>query len=214
MTKPYSPDDLSNQLDQDFTWRLKEFSDLKTAIQRADEVARPALLRAFIALMYAHWEGYVKLCASKYFQHIALRRKRFSELESQLYVNYFLPRLDAFFRSRGSVAEKCQFLADVLSSADKRFSYINPALVDTHSNLNTDVLSDLCKICGISFAPFEDARPFIDILMLKRRNEIAHGAEVYVGADEIDDLTDRAIGLMRAFRNLLENKVYQRLYLA
>ena len=177
-------------------------------------IARPALLRAFIALMYAHWEGHVRFCAMKYFQHIALRKMAYTNLETQIYLNSFLVRLDGFFRTKGNVEEKCRFVEDVLKSREQRFSYINPALIDTRSNLNTEVLRDLCRICAIPFADFEKEETLIDLLMLKRRNEIAHGAEVYLAEDEIDNLADRAVNIMRLFRNLLENKVYLRSYAA
>ena len=214
MSKPFSVDDFSDQMDRDMTWRLKEFSDLKAAIRRADSIARPALLRAFIALMYAHWEGHVRFCATKYFQHIALRKIAYAKLENQIYLNSFLIRLDAFFRSRGSVEDKCKFVEDVLKSRDKRFAYINPALIDTKANLSTDVLRDLCRICGVPSTDFEREATLIDVLMLKRRNEIAHGDEVYLKEGEIDDLATRAVNIMRLWRNLLENKVYSPSYLA
>jgi hypothetical protein len=54
MSKPFTTAEFSDQMDRDMTWRLKEFSDMKAAIRRADMIARPTLLRAFIALMYAH----------------------------------------------------------------------------------------------------------------------------------------------------------------
>jgi hypothetical protein len=214
MSKPFTIADLSDQMDRDMTWRLKEFSDMKAAIRRVDSAARPVLLRAFIALAYAHWEGHVRLCATKYFEHIALRKRRYTQLETQLYLNLFLIRLDAFFRSKGSVEEKCKLVEDILRSREKQFSRINPALIDTKANLNTDVLRDLCKICGISFADFEKDSTFIDVLILKRRNEIAHGEEVYLDDGEINDLVDRVVSIMRLFRNLLENKIYNRAYLA
>jgi hypothetical protein len=208
MSKPFSAADLSDQMDRDMTWRLKELSDIRDAIRRADSTTRQMLLRAFITLMYAHWEGHVRFCATKYFQHIALRRKPYTDLQIQFYLNAFLVRLDAFFRSKVSVEEKCRFLQDLLESRGKRFSQINPTLIDTKANLNTDVLHDICKVCGIPFTEFEKEDAFINVLMLKRRNEIAHGEEVYLKESDIDDLSARAIGIMRAFRNLLENKIY------
>jgi RiboL-PSP-HEPN len=177
MSKPFSTADLSDQMDRDMTWRLKELSDMKDAIRRADSTARQMLLRAFITLMYAHWEGHVRFCATKYFKHIALRRKPYTNLQIQVYLTAFLVRLDAFFRSKASVEEKCRFLQELLESRGKRFSQINPALIDTKANLNTDVLHDICRVCGIPFTEFEKEDAFINVLMLKRRNEIAHGEE-------------------------------------
>jgi RiboL-PSP-HEPN len=169
MTKPFTTAEFSDQMDRDMTWRLKEFSDMKAAIRRADMIARPTLLRAFIALMYAHWEGHVRLCATKYFQHIALRKRPYTQLQRQFYLNSFLARFDAFFRSKAGVEEKCRFMEEVLASKDERFSWINPKLIDTKANLNTDVLRDLCRICDIPYTEFESEERFINELLLGRR---------------------------------------------
>jgi hypothetical protein len=214
MSKPFSVTDLSDLLDRDMTWRLKELSDLKDAIRRADVSRRSVLMRAFVTLMYAHWEGHVRFCATKYFQHIALRKKQYAELSVQFYLNAFLVRLDSFFRSRAGVEEKCKFMEEVLGSRNKRFSQINPSLIDTKANLNMDVLRDICRICGVPFSEFEKDEIFINVMMLKRRNEIAHGEEVYLDESEIDELSNRVISIMRTFRNLLENKVYDSSYMA
>ena len=95
MTKPYTQDDLSSIFDVDLIWRRKELSDMKAAIKAADLPSKPVLLRALIAMSYAHWEGYVRTCANRYFEHLTLRKIPFTELERQIYVNSFLGRLDA-----------------------------------------------------------------------------------------------------------------------
>ena len=66
MSKPYSEADFSTQITQDRSWRLREISDLKTAIIRADDNLRRVLLRALITICYAHWEGYIRFAARKY----------------------------------------------------------------------------------------------------------------------------------------------------
>jgi len=210
MSKPFTPENLSSQMDADFTWRLKELSDLKATIRRVDESVRGVLLRAFVALIYAHWEGYIRFCAIKYFLHISIKRKKYYELHGQFYFNSFLTRLDAFFRSRAGVQEKCQFLDEVLNSRTKRFANFSTVLIDTKSNLNTDVIRDICTICAVDSDEFEKERVFIDIFILKRRNEIAHGEEIHIPETELDYMVEKAINLMRLFRNLL---VYDGSYL-
>lgn len=214
MSKPYTEDDLSSILDADLTWRRKELSDMKSVIKTADPMSKPVLLRAIIALSYAHWEGYVRTCANRYFEHLTLRKKPFVEFERQIYVNSVLCRLDALHRGRVSLEERCKLVNDILDGGDGRFSYVNPELVDTRSNLNTDVIRDICMICGIDSSHFETNRTFLDILLLKRRNAIAHGQQEYIQADEIDDLVAKLLALMSFFRNLLENKVYTKAYAA
>lgn len=212
MSKPFSKDDLSNQLEQDSNWRLREISDIKAAIRNADQVSRPTLLRAYVVLLYAHWEGHIRLCTSKYFEHIALRKLPYTKLERQFYINSFHVRLDSFFRSKGSVTEKNKFMESILSSQNGRFQRLEPKLIDTQSNLNSEVLSGLCEVCGIPFSHFENDTTFIDIIILKRRNQVAHGEESFVKEDEIDELANRTIAIMRLYRNLLDNKVQLQLY--
>ena len=214
MSKAYTEDDLADQLDSDLTWRLRELSDLKVAIKNSQQNARSVLLRSLVTILYAHWEGHIRFCAQKYFEHVALRKYPYVRLERQLYVNRFLARLDALYRSRISVTERCQLISDVLDSSQERFSRISPSLIDTRSNLNSDVMKSLCQICAVDFSYFEAMTVFIDVILVKRRNSIAHGEETYIDSDELDDLIEVGVGLMRAFKDALQNKAYTKSYLA
>lgn len=214
MSKAYTESELSSIFDADLIWRRKELSDIKSAIRNADAVSTAPLLRAIIAMSYAHWEGYVRTCANRYFEFLTLRKKAFQEYERQIYVNSFLGRLDSLHRNRTSLKERCRLVNDILGGAEGRFSYINPDLIDTRSNLSTDVISDICLICGVESEHFENHRTFLDVQLLKRRNAIAHGQQEFIQRDEIDDLVANVLGLMEAFRNLLENKIYTKAYAA
>lgn len=214
MSKPYTEEDISSIFDADMIWRRKELSDIKATIKRADQFSKPALLRAIVALGYAHWEGYVRTCANKYFEYLTLRKKQFVDLERQIYVNNFLVRLDALHHSRTSLEERCKLINDILDGQNRRFSYLNPNLVDTRSNLSTDVIKDICIICGVDSSQFEQNRTFLDVLLLKRRNAIAHGQQEFIQIDEIDDFVGNILALMESFRNLLENKIYEKGYAA
>jgi len=56
-------------------------------------------------MAYAHWEGFVRISATKYFNHLTLKKRPYVELDLQFYKNNFLPRLDALFRSRTTAEE-------------------------------------------------------------------------------------------------------------
>jgi HEPN superfamily RiboL-PSP-like protein len=214
MTKPYTEEDLSSIFDADLIWRRKELSDMKAAIKAADAHSKSALLRAIIAMSYAHWEGYVRTCANRYFEHLTLRKKRFAELERQIYVNSVLGRLESLHQGRLGLDARCALVNEILDGTRGRFSYLNPDLVDTRSNLNTDVVKDICTICGVDSSHFDQNRAFIDFILLRRRNAIAHGQQEFIQADEIDDLVANILALMSFFRNLLENKIYTKAYAA
>ncbi|WP_108661035.1 MAE_28990/MAE_18760 family HEPN-like nuclease [Acuticoccus kandeliae] len=212
MSKPYTETDFSVQITEGRNWRIREISDLKLAIRRGDENLQRVLLRALVTISYAHWEGYIRYSARKYLEHVALRRMRYGELDRQFLKNYCLPRLSALAVSQKSILERCRILDEILNSPDLRFIHVNYDLINTKSNLTFDVFSDICLICGIDGTHFERKSSFINIVLLKRRNEIAHGEDTLVSKSDLDQIADETIGLMRAFGDALENSVILKTY--
>jgi hypothetical protein len=212
MSKPYTDADFSAQIIEDRNWRIREISDLKSAIKRGDAGLRRVLLRALVTLSYAHWEGCVRFAAKKYLEHVALRRIQYGELDPQFFRNYFLPRLAALSSSRASVADRCAIVDDILNSSTARFSRVNDDLVNTKANLNFDVFADICIVCGVAPEAFADKATFIDVVLLKRRNAIAHGEDTFVAVDDLDEISNDTIGLMRTFGDTLENHVVLQTY--
>lgn len=55
--------------------------------------------------------------------------------------------------------------------------------------------------------PFADKSTFIDAILLKRRNAIAHGEDTFVSIRDLDELTTETVAMMRAFGDSLDNQV-------
>ncbi|MEH6700314.1 MAE_28990/MAE_18760 family HEPN-like nuclease [Parasphingorhabdus sp.] len=205
MTKPHSAEEFAALVTTDFTWRLREVSNLKLAIANAKLEEKNGFLRALVVMCYAHWEGHAKFCGERYFQFLTKRRLRFSQLKPHFYNIRFLRELSA---ANGTSHEQKMNLAHkICSSLEDRFSHFPKELFDTKSNLNSEVLADLCLVCGIEFEIFEDYIDFMDRMLLKRRNEVAHGEAVFIDAVDADDLVDRTTSLMRTFRDEIDNHV-------
>jgi hypothetical protein len=214
MSKPYTEVDFSSQITEDRAWRIKEISDLKAAIRRADENLQRVLLRALVAICYAHWEGYVRFSARKYLEHVALRRFQYKELDRQFFRNYFLPRITAISTSKASIAERCALIDEILDCSNRRFSRINEDLINTKANLNFDVFTDICLVCGVPTHQFAHNSTFVDVVLLKRRNAIAHGEDTLVAPEDLDEIANNTITIMRAFGDALENHVVLQTYKA
>jgi HEPN superfamily RiboL-PSP-like protein len=212
VSKPYLEADFSTQITEDRSWRIREISDLKSAIARADDNLRRVLLRALITICYAHWEGYVRFAARKYLEHVALRKFPYGDLDRQFLRNYFLPRLAALSTSRTSIAERCALVDTVLDSSGRRFARVNEDLINTKANLSFDVFTDICLVCCVPTQAFADKATFVDVLLLKRRNAIAHGEETFVAIEDLDGLTNETVAIIRAFGDALENHVYLKDY--
>lgn len=208
MSKPYSEADFSAQITEDRSWRIREISDLKAAINKADTSLRRVLLRGLVTICYAHWEGYVRFAARKYLEYVALRKFQYGQINRQFLRNYFLPRLAALSTSRTSISERCALLDEILDSSERRFSRVNEDLVNTKANLNFDVFTDICLVCSVPTTAFADKKEFVDLFLLKRRNAIAHGEDTFVGLGDLDNLTSETVAIMRAFGDAVENHVY------
>lgn len=212
MTRLFSDDDFSSLLDSDRTWRIREISDLKSAILRADPQLRNVLLRANITVCYAHWEGHVRLAAKQYMRYIAFRKHFYKDLHIQFLKNYFLPKLVSLTNNKSNVYARCDLLDDIFDGPKKRFTQVNDDLINTKSNLNSEVLKELCLICGVQWEIFEHDRDFIDVLLLRRRNSIAHGENTFIGIEDLDEISNRTIKLMRMFSDALQNIIALRRY--
>ncbi|OAI31098.1 hypothetical protein A1351_22075, partial [Methylosinus sp. R-45379] len=198
MSKPYTETDFSTLIIDDRNWRIREISDLKSAIKRSDQILQRVLLRAIITVCYAHWEGYIRFSARKYLEFVAIRRLQYTQLDEQFFRNYFLPRLAALSVSRINVVDRCALIDEILHSSDRRFSRVNEDLVNTKSNLNFEVFSEICLVCGVPQGQFADKAAFIDVILLKRRNAIAHGEDTFISLTDLEEVTNNTIELMRA----------------
>ena len=212
MSKPYTDADFSAQITGDRSWRLREISDLKTAINRADGNLQRVLLRGLVTICYAHFEGYIRFAARKYLEYVAFRKFKYKEIDRQFFRNYFLPRLAALSTAKTGIAERCALIDEILNSSDRPFSRVNDDLVNTKANLSFEVFTDICLVCSVPTATFVDKAPFVDVFLLKRRNGIAHGEDTFIEVEDLDELTSETVEIMRTFGDALENHVYLKDY--
>lgn len=82
-TKIKTVETLEELLMQDLAWRKKEMFSLKILVEK-DEVNEPILLRAGIALLCAHFEGFIKRASNCYIGYVAEQKKPYSELKKIL----------------------------------------------------------------------------------------------------------------------------------
>jgi hypothetical protein len=97
----------------------------------------------------------------KWLEYVALRRFRYSEIDRQFLRNYFLPWLAAISISQTGIEERCALVDEILDSSEQRFSRVDDDLVNARANLNFDVFSDICLVCGVPKAWFVDKAQFV-----------------------------------------------------
>jgi hypothetical protein len=207
MPQVRTPDEFSHMITSDLTWRIREISDLRTAIRRMDAAFRPSVLRAGVPLIYAHWEGHVIVVARAYVDFLAIRRPAYGAIKAGFRLNEFFAELKSLRHTELNYRQKIDLIMRIAASETTQFRRVNPEVISSRSNLNSDVLQDLCYYLSIDAENFRDDFDFIDSILLHRRNNIAHGQFININEDSLVEMSDRVIKIMRMFNNAIENDV-------
>lgn len=211
MAKFRTSNQLQDYLDAEFSWRIKEIADLKTAVRSAAPIPERTLIRAGIALLYAHWEGWVKNSLTAYLNYVNHQGHRYNELKSCMVVFGLKKRLNEIIESKSSNTSiaAIDFLMGELSG---RAQLKIDSAINTASNLSSEVLKNLLLSVGFDEKPYETKNNLIDESLLKRRNFIAHGEFVDVAKSDWAILANEVISLMRNIKTDIENAVALKSY--
>jgi hypothetical protein len=204
MKRLQTQNQLQDFLDSELGWRVKEISALKGAVRSAAYVSEQTLVRASVALLYAHWEGFVKNAATGYVTYVNNQGLSYSELQTCFVVLGFKKTLHDVQQSKKSQLNiaSVDFLRDGLS---KKSQMKIDTAIDTESNLNAAVFQNILHAVGIETSPYEAKAHLIDESLLKRRNTIAHGEYIDVAKEDWSNLADEVLAVLRQFKTDIEN---------
>lgn len=72
---------LSDALARDLAWRKKELAALRFACKATKQKdTLNGLYRSSVAMLYAHWEGFIKNASAAYLEYVHFQRLRLAEL--------------------------------------------------------------------------------------------------------------------------------------
>jgi hypothetical protein len=199
---------LIDKVAAEISWRRKELTDLRDVVQSSvvSRTRREAMTRAAVALLYAHWEGFVKAVAEDYLKFVAMQRCKHSELSGNMLAIVLRSKLNAarmskrieahlgvvdFFRSESEMEARC--------------ALPYKGAVRTEANLSSTVLLEILRTLGFDITEYEPKYHLIDHKLVERRNHIAHGAALDVSVEDYLELQDEVLSLMNTFRNQIEN---------
>jgi hypothetical protein len=189
-------------------WRKREITAMRWLVEKASPYTdrHNAILRATVALVYAHWEGFIKTAGSSYLEFVHYKRLK----HSQLAPNFVALAARSILR-QASATNKIALHMEVtkffLSRLEEQSRLPYADGVDTGSNLSSALLKEIIETLGLEFAPFETKIHLIDVRLLRTRNTIAHGEYLMVDEDSVKELATEVIGMLEIFRTQIDNAV-------
>jgi hypothetical protein len=206
-------DDLENELD----WRFEELAVLKLQAARApaNSLLQRAVLRAIIAMLYAHYEGFCKTAIRIYLREVKARGVRRKECLDRL-ACFSLQK--PFRESKSYSTEQCwEFYMNSLHSAlgdvvDYELDSKGEIALEGESNLYPGLLrTNLQNVC----LPHTEVDTHDQVLrsLVGRRNDIAHGKKLIVADLTTFEEHERAVsdvmyGIAYAIIDALDNGDY------
>lgn len=202
---------LFDKLAQELAWRKLELSNMKALIDLQPSSSRKkVLLRSGITMLYAHWEGFVKVAANSYLEFVARQSLPYSNLSNNFIALAMKDKLD-----RASETNKVTIyseIADFFMTKLSERSIIRYENRITTSNLSSSVFKEIVYMLGLDYRFYESKEVLIDEKLLKRRNQVAHGNRFDVDEKEYDELHKQIIVIMDTFRNQIDNCVATKQY--
>ena len=207
-------DDLTDRLAGELAWRKKELSDFKyyVGLMPPDSTRRKVLGRCGVAMLYAHWEGFVKIAGRYFLEFIAMQRLRNEELHPNL-LTLSMKRKVPFSPNTLKASEFGKITDFFLSQMPNRTTIPYRTAIDTESNLSSAVLREILWCLGLDYSPYETKEKFIDSRLLGRRNFVAHGEAVTVDPCEYDEMRADVIAMMTTLKTQIENSAMLKSYL-
>lgn len=208
MQKIRTLDHLQEALDREMAWRIKEISQFKTA---AKSKRSEPFTRAGLALLYAHWERFIKISSESYVSYISCKGVLYKDLQicfAAMGLRTHLSMIERTGQSRSYIEA-----VEQIDEGLKKASFNVSKSINTESNLSSIVFSNIARSIGILTDKYETKYNLIDESLLSRRNKIAHGEFLDLDSDDFLVLVDEVIAIMRSYKTDIENAASLKSYL-
>lgn len=196
-------DQLQTGLDKELGWRVKEIGAFNVASKANSQQAK-YFVRAGVALVYAHWEGFIKTSSEMYLSYVGSRQLTYRDLKSCFALFGLKSKLSTLAESRKAASNIRAFdfiLAEMGETAIMNLS----SAINTESNLTSKVFENIASSLDIDLSAYNTKFNLIDESLVKRRNQIAHGEYLDISSREFGELAGEIVGLMRLYKTDLEN---------
>jgi hypothetical protein len=205
----FSFDNLTDKIVADFSWRRKELTLIKNKIPIEKNPLQTALIRATIPLLYAHWEGFVKVNMSYYLEYVSNKYLKNNELKSSFIALSLQNKLGDLKTSNFS--HRTKIIDFLFNDIENQSNIPKKNIINTKSNLKFEVLQEILFILDLEDNHIESQKELIDDLVVER-NFIAHGEHKLIDYETFENFYNDTIALMAYLKTTIENNALQEKY--
>ena len=198
-----TPDELTDYLDSELSWRRRELNTINLQLQGADNHVQVVMIRSGVCLLYAHWEGFIRAAAGRYLEYVANRRLKYRDLERNFMVNDLLHQVRGIAKQRD--VDLATDLIEKILDDERRFTSRSIEPIDTRSNLDSKVFMDLLSLVGIDQSKYRTKEKLLNTRLVHNRNTVAHGEWSAMESADYIELHDTIVELMDQFRDDIEH---------
>lgn len=198
MLKIQNIEKLTDFLDDEIGWRKKEITFLCTSAERDQDINRNTLIRAGIALVYAHWEGFVKNASIGYLSFVKMKKLRYKDLKPNFMTLKFFKGLKECAKSE-QLSSYYTFVTRLYEAQEQNADF-DEMQIDTKSNLSSKVLKDILNTIGLQTSFFETKTPLIDEQLVAYRNSIAHGDRRIFKFEDLKTLAEEVLNMLEQYK--------------
>ena len=202
-------DSLTDKVVADFSWRRKELTLIKNKIPKEKNSLQSALIRATIPLLYAHWEGFVKVNMSYYLEYVSNKYLKNSELKTSFIALSLQNKLGDLNNS--SFSNRTKIIDFIFEDLEKQSKIPKKNIINTKSNLSFNVLQEILFILDLEDSHVDSQKELVNDLV-NERNYIAHGEHTLIDYETFENFYDDIIALMEYLRTIIENNAIQEKY--
>jgi hypothetical protein len=212
MSAPVDVGAFSLRVTEDYTWRIREISDLKVIIRYSGDLYSPVARKAALALLYAHWEGHVLFVADTYLKFLARKKHKFSQLMPSLQAVKLGSFVQGWQTQKDSILLRLKIVDTIRDMDAEQFKSVPPNAINTGGNLNSTRFENICHVLALDADKIVQDRDYLDEAIVGCRNRIAHGDYISISDDQLSRAVDYVLEIMRQFRTEVENNVALKKY--
>lgn len=213
MSKIRTLEQLSDALSGDLAWRKRELVTWTGMLvgARAREHEQAVLLRGAWALLYAHWEGYVKLSCQAYLQYVSNQGLLVADLSTELAAIALRGTITSLAESK-QLSSHTQLVQSIRSDQLPAYLPFDNSTIRTYSNLTFSVFEEILRSVGCDPNRYEHLRDEIDKRLVVHRNSIAHGRQLLVDFRDWDLIREQVVPALNDVQSKLENAAAMKMY--